>query len=256
MRIWPIYKKELRLYFTSAVAYAVLTAFLFMMGWFFQRIFFSFIGLSLQAAANPMLARDMNPTDMIMRNLLSNMSVILLFLTPLLTMRIFAEERRSGTIELLLTYPVRDGAVLLGKYFAALTLYGVMIAITLVYPTILWRFGARLEWGPLVTGYLGLMLLGAAFLAIGVLSSSLTENQIVAGISTFAVLLALWVAGWFADYAGPTWGGVLRHLSVLEHNENFAKGVLDTKDLIYYVDLSVIALFLALRSVESRRWRA
>ncbi len=255
MRIWPIYKKELRLYFTSAVAYAVITAFLFIMGWFFRAIFFNYVSMSLQAAANPMLAREMNPTDVVMRPLLSNMSVILLFLTPLLTMRIFAEERRSGTIELLLTYPVRDGAVLLGKYLAALSLYGVMLALTLAFPAILWRFGARLEWGPLLTGYLGLVLMGSAFLAVGLLSSSLTENQIIAAVSTFAVLLGLWIAGWFADFAGPTWGGVLRHLSLLEHNESFGKGVLETKDLIYYVDFTLLGLFLALRSVESRRWR-
>ena len=255
MRVWPIYKKEVRLYFTSAVAYAVLTAFLFIMGLFFIGIFSAFVRYSLQAAANPMMARDLNATDMVMRQLFSNMSVILLFLTPLLTMRVFAEERRSGTIELLLTYPVRDGAVVLGKYLAALTLYGVMLSMTLVYPAVLWRFGSRLESGPLLTGYLGLVLMGAAFLAVGFLASSLTENQIIAAISTFAALLALWVAGWFADAAGPTWGGVLRHLSLIEHNENFSKGVLNTKDLIYYLDFTLLSLFVTLRSVEARRWR-
>jgi ABC-2 type transport system permease protein len=97
--------------------------------------------------------------------------------------------------------------------------------------------------------------MGSAFLAIGLLASSLTENQIIAAVATFAVLLGFWIAGWFADYAGPTWGGVLRHLSLLEHNENFGKGVLDTKDLIYYVNVTLLGLFLALRSLESRRWR-
>ena len=254
MRVWPIFKKEMRLYFTSPVAYVVLTIFLVIAGWFFYNIFAFFTLASMQSAMNPAMARDLNVTDSVMRPLVSNISVILLLLMPLVTMRLFAEERRSGTIELLLTYPVRDGAVLVGKYLAALALYALMLALTLLYPGIVVYF-ARLEWGPLVTGYVGLLLMGSTFIAVGIFASSLTENQIVASITTFGILLILWIIGWSADYVGGVWGKVLQHLSILEHNDNFAKGVLDTKDIAYYLNFIALALFLTLRSLEARRWK-
>jgi len=253
VRIWPIFKKEIRLYFTSPVAWVVFTMFLLIGGYFFYSIFAFYTLASMQSAMNPAMGRDLNVSDSVMRPLFSNISVILLLLMPLVTMRLFAEERRSGTIELLLTYPVRDGAVLAGKYLAAFALYAIMIALTLLYPGIVVYF-ARLEWGPVLTGYLGLLLMGGMFIAVGVCASSLTENQIVAAITTFGVLLLLWVLGWSADYAGGTAGRVLQHLSLLEHNDSFAKGVLDTKDIIYYANFIVLALFLTLRSLEARRW--
>ncbi len=255
MKVWPVFKKELRLYFTSPVAYVVFIIFLVISGYFFS-IYFAFFSLmSMQSAMNPAAARDLNVTEGILRPLFSNISVVMLLLMPILTMRLFAEEKKSGTIELLLTYPVRDGEVLLGKYAAAAVLYLAMLLFTALYPGMLAYF-ARLEWGPLLSGYLGLVLLGGAFLAIGVLASSLTENQIVAAIATFGVLLIFWMIGWSADFAGPGWGKLLSHLSVLEHFDSFAKGVIDTKDVVYYLDFTVLALFLTLRSLESKRWRS
>lgn len=254
MKVWPVFKKELRLYFTSPVAYAVGTIFLLIAGYFFYSIFAFFTMASMQAMMNPAMARELNVTDSVMRPLFSNVSVILLLIMPLLTMRLIAEERRAGTIELLLTYPVRDGAVLAGKYLAALALYAMMIGLTLVYPGMVAYF-AELEWGPLATGYLGLLLMGAAFLAVGLFASALTENQIVAAVITFGVLLMFWVIGWSADYAGGAFGRVLAHLSILEHNESFSRGVLDTKDVIYYLNFTALALFLTLRALEARRWK-
>jgi ABC-2 type transport system permease protein len=254
MKIWPIFKKEMRLYFTSPVAYVVLAIFLVIAGYFFYSIFAFFTMASMQAAMNPQMARDLTVTDSVLRPLFSNVSVILLLLIPLLTMRLFAEERRSGTIELLLTYPVRDGAVLVGKYLAALTLYVIMLIFTLVYPAMLLYF-ARLEWGPLATGYLGLLLMGATFLSVGIFASSLTENQIVSSLITFGVLLIFWVIGWSAENVGGVWGKVLSDLSILEHYDTFAKGVLDTKDVIYYLNFTALGLFLTLRSLEARRWK-
>jgi ABC-2 type transport system permease protein len=251
--VWPIFKKEMLLYFTSPVAYVVLTIFLLIVGYFFYSIFAYFTVASMQAAMNPMMARDLNVTDGVMRPLFSNVSVILLLLMPIITMRLFAEERKSGTIELLLTYPVRDGAVLVGKFLAAFALYALMLFLTLLYPAIV-AFFARLEWGPLVTAYVGLVLLGGTFLAVGLLASSLTENQIVAAIGTFGALLIFWVIGWSADYAGPVAGRLLSHLSIIDHYDSFARGVLDTRDVIYYVNFIVLALFLTLRSLEARRW--
>jgi len=254
VKIWAIFKKEMRLYFTSPVAWVVLTIFLLIAGYFFYSIFAFFTQASIQSAMNPQMGRDLNVTDSVMRPLFSNISVILLLLMPLVTMRLFAEERRAGTIELLLTYPVRDGAVLAGKYLAALGLYAIMIGLTLLYPAIVVYF-ARLEWGPVFTGYLGLLLMGATFIAVGVFASSLTENQIVAAITTFGALLIFWILGWSADYAGGTAGRVLQFLSILEHNDSFSKGVIDTKDVLYYLNFTVLALFLTLRSLEARRWK-
>jgi ABC-2 type transport system permease protein len=253
VRIWPIYKKELRLYFTSPVAYVLLTIFLFIAGYFFYNIFGFFTRASMQTAMNPGMGRDLNVTDSVLRPLFSNMSVILLLLLPLVTMRLFAEERRAGTIELLLTYPVRDGAVLVSKYLAALTLYGVMVAGTLAYPAILLYF-TRVEWGPLATAYLGLMMMGAMLLGIGIFASSLTENQIVAALIAFGISLMFWIVSWSAEFAGGPLGTVLTHLSILEHNDTFSKGILDTKDVIYFVDFTALFLFLTLRSLEARRW--
>jgi ABC-2 type transport system permease protein len=253
MTIWPIYKREVQQYFTSPVAYVILAIFLFITGLFFYAIFSGFAQASMQIAMNPGMGRDLNVMDSVLRPLFDNMRVILLLLMPLVTMRLFAEERRSGTIELLLTYPVRDGAVLVGKYLAAMTLYAAMIGGLLAYPAFLAYF-ARVEWGPLLTGYVGLLLMGAMFAAVGLFASSLTENQIVAAIVTFGILLSLWIIGWLAAFVSGPVGAVLTHLSILEHNDTFAKGVLDTKDVIYYVDFTALALFLALRSLEARRW--
>ena len=254
MKIWPIFKKEMRLYFTSPIAWVIGSIFLLVAGYFFYSIFAFFTLASMQSAMNPAMGRELNVTDSVMRPLFSNLTVILLLLMPMVTMRLFAEERRSGTIELLLTYPVRDGAVLLGKYLAALVLYLLMLAGTLLYPAIVVYF-ARVDPGPLLTGYLGLVLLGATFLAIGLFASSLTENQIVASLVTFGTLLIFWVIGWSAEYAGGTLGSVLRHLSLIEHFDSFAKGVLDTKDIVYYLNFTILALFLTLRSLEARRWK-
>ena len=181
------------------------------------------------------------------------MSVILLLMMPILTMRLFSEEKKSGTIELLLTYPVRDGEVLLGKYLAALPSSRHAGAYVRVPAIMAWV--APLELGPLATGYLGLLLQGAAFIAIGILISSLTENQIVAAVATFGTLLIFWVIAWASDSAGGNLGRILSHVSLTEHFDSFSKGVIDTKDLIYYLNLTILALFLTLRSLDSKRWR-
>ena len=254
MKIWTMMKKELRLYFTTPVAYGVVFCFLLITGYFFYSIFAFYTMASMQAAMNPQMGRDLNVTDSVMRPLFSNVSVILLLLMPLVTMRSFAEERRSGTIELLLTYPVRDGAVLLGKYLAALVLYACMLVLTLVYPGIVVYF-ARLEWGPLLTVYVGLLLMGATFIAVGICISSFFENQIMAGTVTFVVLLMFWVIGWSAESAGGVWKTVLSELSIIEHFDTFAKGILDTKDVIYYLAFTSLALFIGLKSLEARRWK-
>ena len=254
MRWVPVFKKEMRLYFGSPVAYAFLALFLLIAGWMFSQIFLIFSEMSMRSFMQPMAAQNLNPTENVMRPVFSNMSVVLLFFIPMLTMRLFAEEKRSGTIELLLTYPVRDGEVLMGKFLAAGAVYVILLALTLAYPGLMWAFG-RVEWGAILSGYLGLLLLGAAFLAVGVFISSLTENQIIAGSATFGVLLAFWLIGWGADAAGGKLRSLLQYLSIIEHMDGFGKGVIDTKDVVYYVTVAAFALFLTLRSLDAKRWK-
>jgi ABC-2 type transport system permease protein len=254
MRWLPVFKKEMRLFFGSPVAYVVFTFFLLISGWFFSQIFLYYSDLSMRSFMQPGMAQNLNITESVMRPLFTNMSVVLLFFMPMLTMRLFAEEKKSGTIELLLTYPVRDGEVLAGKFLAAEALYVILLGLTLVYPGIITYF-TRIEWGPILTGYLGLLLTGATFLAVGVFISSLTENQIVAGFGTFGVLLALWIIGWGAESAGGNLRAVLQYLSITEHMDTFSRGLIDTKDLVYYLSAIALALFLTLRSLDSKRWR-
>ena len=254
MRWLPVFKKEMRLYFGSPVAYAFLALFLIISGWMFSQIFLIYSEMSMRAFMQPMGPQSLNPTENVMRPLFSNMSVVLLFFIPMLTMRLFAEEKRSGTIELLLTYPVRDGEVLLGKFLAAGAVYLLLLVLTLTYPALMAAFG-RIEWGAVLTGYVGLLLLGAAFLGVGVFISSLTENQIVAGSATFGVLLAFWLIGWGADAAGGRLRTLLQYLSIIEHMDGFGKGVIDTKDVVYYVTVTAFALFLTLRALDAKRWK-
>jgi ABC-2 type transport system permease protein len=250
-----IFKKEMRLYFGSPVAYVVFTFFLLITGWFFSQIFLFYSDASMRSFMQPQFGQNLNVVDNVMRPLFSNMSIWILIVFPLITMRLFSEEKRSGTIELLLTYPVRDGEVLAGKYLAALALYVILLGLTLLYPGLVAYF-TRVEWGPILTGYLGLVLMGALFLAVGVLMSSLTENQLVAGIATLAVLLGIWVIGWGAEFAGGNVRTVLQYLSIGDHLEGFTRGLIDTKDLVYFVTGVALALFFTLRSLESKRWRA
>lgn len=254
MRWLAVFKKEMRLFFGSPVAYVVFTFFLLISGWFFSQIFLYYSDISMRSFMQPGMAQNLNITENVMRPLFTNMSVVLLFFIPMLTMRLFAEEKKSGTIELLLTYPIRDGEVLAGKFLAAGALYAILLGLTLLYPGLIAYF-TRVEWGPILTGYLGLLLTGATFLAIGLLVSSLTENQIVAGFGTFGILLGLWIIGWGAEFAGGNLRTVLQYLSITEHMDTFSRGLIDTKDVVYYASAIAIALFLTLRSLDSKRWR-
>jgi ABC-2 type transport system permease protein len=183
------------------------------------------------------------------------MSVVGLFLIPMITMRLFAEEKRTGTIELLATSPVRDAEVILGKWLAAVILYGCMMLLTALNFVFIFKYGNP-DWKPLAVAYLGLLLQAAALLAIGTFISTLTRNQIIAGAATFGVCLLLWVLGWVSGYETATWAQVLSYMSVITHFESFAKGVLDSKDAVFYLTLTFLGLFFTARSMESLRWRS
>lgn len=252
--ILAIFKKELRSYFVSPVAYGVLAIFTVIAGYFFWIITAFYQTASLQSMMNPQAAQGLNPTEWVFRPLFRNLAVVMLFMMPALTARLLAEEKKQGTAELLFTYPIRDLELLLGKFLAALALFAGMLALTLAYPLLLTPF-IRIEWGPTLAGYLGLLLLGLAFLALGILISSLTEHQLIAFSVAFGAALLLWIVSWPADQAGATARTVLNHLSIIAHQESFAKGLIETKDVIFYLNFTLFFLFLTLRSLESKRWR-
>lgn len=249
-----ICQKELRSYFVSWIAYVLLALFGFVFGFFFwsfvQR--FVFIGMEMQMRGQ---TYPMNLNDELIRPLLSNTSVIALFFIPIITMRLFAEEKRSGTIELLATSPIQDWEIVFGKWLAAMALYASMLLFTGLNVLFLFRYGHP-DWKPLLIGYLGLLLQAGALLAIGTFISSLTKNQIIAGAVTFAVCLILWVIEWPSEFESATWARVLSYLSIVTHFESFGRGVLDLKDGIFYLTAIFLGLFLTARSMESLRWRS
>jgi len=249
-----IFKKELKSYFASPIAYLLLTIFAVIFGFFFYSAtrFFVLQGMQMQMMGRGM---PMDVNEYVIRPLLTNASVIGLFLIPMITMRLYAEEKRSGTIELLMTSPVRDLEIVLGKWLAALVLYAAILGVSGINMSILFAFG-RPDWKPILVGFLGLLLQGGCLLAIGIFISTLTRNQIIAGGATFAVCLMLWVLDWVSAYDQSAWGKVVSYLSVVTHFEPFAKGVIDTKDVVFYLSMIFFGLFLTARSVESLRWRS
>jgi ABC-2 type transport system permease protein len=249
-----ICKKELRSYFVSPIAYLLLTMFALIFGFFFWNSVGYFNMMSLESQMRGQ-SFPMSVNEYVIRPLLSNVSVIGLFFIPMITMRLFAEEKRTGTIELLATSPIRDIEVIIGKWLAAVILYMVMLAFSAVNFAFLFKYGNP-DWRPLAIGYLGLLLQAGGLLAVGTFISTLTKNQIIAGAATFGVCLMLWVMEWVAGYETAAWARVLAYLSVITHFESFAKGVLDSKDALYYVSLIFLGLFLTSRSMESLRWRS
>lgn len=250
---WAIFKREMSVYFTSPIAYAVTIIFLVITGYFFAASLSAYSIYSLQAFQNPQL-KGLNLADMVVAPMMSNMAVIMLLMLPALTMRLMSEEKKSGAHELLFTYPVRDIEVVLGKYLAALAVFAVMLALTSTHQLFLLALGKN-TLAAAAPGYLGLLLLGGAFIALGLMVSTLTENQIVAAVVSFGLLLLLWVAGWSASFTSSSLGEVLKYISIVTHFEGFAKGLIDTKDLAYYLLFIFSCLFLSLRSLESKRWR-
>ncbi len=249
--VMTIAGKELRSYFGSPVAWVLMGLFAILFGYFYN-VYLNFFVSPMQQQFGPPPTKNVN-SEMI-RPLLQNASVLILFLLPMITMRTYSEEKRSGTIELLLTSPVTDVQIILGKFVGAIGLYAGLLAVTFLYVILLFGFGSP-EWKPILSGYLGLFLLGASFVSIGLFISSTTKNQMVAGAASFVVLLMFWIINWFADSSGPTTAAILNYLSVTQHFDDFGKGVIDTKHLVFYASFIAFGLFLTLKSVDSERWR-
>jgi len=226
--VLAIAQKELRSYFSSPIGYVLVGLFALLFGWFF----YNYLAIFVRNSEQMMMGGQM----------------------PMITMRTYSEEKRSGTIELLLTSPLSDAQIILGKFLGAMGLYAAMLGVTVLYMLILFWYGNP-EWKPIVAGYLGLLLMGGCFVSMGLLVSSLTKNQIVAGVGTFALFLFLWVINWIGESAGPTARDIVSYLSITEHFDDFARGVIDTKHLVYYLSFITFGLFLTAKSVDSERWR-
>ena len=244
--------KETRGYFSSPVAWVILGLFAALFGYFFGVYLYSFVQESM--SGGQFGPRPVNVNQSMIRPLLGNTSVLILFLIPMVTMRTYAEEKRSGTIELLLTSPLKDGEIIVGKFLAAMAMYLGMLAVTAVYMGVLFIWGNP-AFLPIVSGYFGLLLLGGGFIAMGLFISSLTANQMVAAAASFVVFLLLWIINWFADYAGTFFAPILRYLSVTEHFDDFGKGVLDVQHIVFYLSFIAFGLFMAMKSVDKDRWR-
>lgn len=248
--------KELRAYFHSPIAYIVMTAYTILCGYtFFSRaaLFISY-GMRM-AMMGGMGGPPLSLNEIVIRDYLEGvLTVVLLFLIPLITMRLYAEEKRSGTIELLLTSPLTDFEIILGKFLGSLALYAALILITFMYIGVLFLYGNP-NGKPLVANVLGLSLYGAALLALGMWISTFTKNQIVAGVVGMVVFLLLYILHWGEEVAGRTVGPVLSYAALSTHLDNFAKGVIDLGDVIFFLSLIALGLFLTARSVEALKGR-
>ncbi|MBF0502946.1 MAG: ABC transporter permease subunit [Candidatus Riflebacteria bacterium] len=236
MKILAILKKELQTYFFSPVAYIIFASFLLITGYLFAVVMIN----TKLATLEPMFG---------------NAAFILLLASPLLTMRLISEERRSNSMELLLTSPISPVEIVMGKFLACFTLYLVLILLTVQYPIILAQYADHLDMGPIYSGYIGLILLSAAFVSIGLFASTLTENQIVAAMISFGGMLMFWVFGWVKYALDNPLGESLAQLSILDRYQNFMRGVVDSGNVIFFVVFTVLWLFLATRVLESERWR-
>lgn len=250
--IWTIARRELYAYFVSPIAWVLLTIFAFLSGVFAYDLSAFFVTSSLESQMSGQ-SFPMNINERIISPLFSNIAVVGLFLIPLITMRLFAEEKRQGTIELLATSPVHDLEIVIGKWLSAVLMYGALLVVLFADIAFVFLHGNP-DWKPVATGFLGLLLFGSCLLALGTFVSTLTKNQIVAGAICFAASLLLWIASWSSFSNSPT-AQFFYQLSIVSHLDSFSRGVIDTKDLVYYLSMIFFGLFLTSRSLESLRWR-
>jgi ABC-2 type transport system permease protein len=248
MTVLALFRKELVSYFVSPLFYVVGAVFLSLCGFFFytRLMFFVQYGFGIDILGNFWLA--------LLAGAPYSISMVLLLVTPLLTMRSFAEERKLGTIELLLTYPVRDGELLAAKVAACAVVLCLLLAATLLYPLFIHSI-SPFPWSPVLVGYIGLFLLSLSFIACGVFVSSLTENQVVAAIGTLGILIFFWMLTWNATATSAGLFGVLVRFSMFDHFENFARGVITAGDVAYFIIIVILFGYLTLRVLEARKWR-
>lgn len=242
--VYAIFRKEMGHYFVSPVAYVLVGVFLLLSGFFFNLYV---VDANDQSADAP---------TWILRAFLGFIALVILFFLPMITMGVYAEEKKRGTMELLMTSPITEIQIVVGKFLAALTMFAAMLLPTAAYTAFIWRHSDPVPpLRMLLAGYLGVLLFGGALLALGLFLSSLTENQIIAAALTFAAFLLLWAIDFGVRGAGGAAGDVLQYLSVINHFDDFTRGIIDTSGVIYYVSFIILFLFLTVRSVDSMRWR-
>jgi ABC-2 type transport system permease protein len=254
--ILAIMKKEFLTYFRSPIGYVVIVIFLIFSGYLFysETTLFSYECMRseqyMQYMENESIPMNMNVY--VISPFFMSMGFLFIFIIPLLTMRLYSEEKKTGTIEFLLTSPVKHFQIIMGKFFGALLMLVVMLGLSLLYLLFLEWIGTP-EWSSIGTAYLGLFLCGATFLALGIFVSSTTENQIISGFITFGLFLMLWIIQWAAEFSSSTNGSVISYLSVLTHMKTFVMGIIDTRDIIYYLTMIIFGLFMTNHSLESFR---
>jgi ABC-2 type transport system permease protein len=253
--VLAIWQREMKSYFVSPIAYVVLTVFLFLSGFFFYSILTAVVQSTMMQQQMGQGMQAVDVPGIVTRSFFGTTSVILLFMIPMLTMGLFAEEKKRGTIELLLTTPVGNFQAMMGKYLASLTFLVIMFFASGVTISALFIYGHP-ELKPILAGFLGLLLYGAALLAVGLFISTLTENQIIAVVITFGVILVLWLIESFSTGATGVTKDVLSYLSVISHLDDFIKGVIDTSHVVFYLTFAFMGLFLTYRSLESMRWKS
>ena len=250
----PFIRKELRAYFYSPIAYIVAGVFLGLIGYFF---FSSLQGFSMQAIQLSGSGKELsgfNPTNVIMKGLFRSMGTVFILLTPLITMRLIAEERRNRTMELLMTSPLSITTIIMGKYLAAVIIY-VMIILSTLYIPLTIEYFSTVSWWHILSAYVGLILLGMAMIAIGVFCSAVTDKQVIAAVLTIGILVLFWFVGGVIGGHSEDISKVMKELSLFSHYENLYNGLFDTRDVMYLISVSVVALFLAHRVLESGRWK-
>ena len=254
MNIWTITKKELKSFLYSPIAYILTAFFLLVSGFFFYNILAWANDQTMRMMQSGQGMNRININQMLFEPFFNNMTIILMFLLPMLTMRLFADEKKMRTEELLLTSPVRISAIIIGKYLAALIIYTIILLLTATYAIFVFANGNP-ELAPLLTAYLGLFLLGAVFIAIGLFASALTENQVIAAVISFSSIILIWVISWVGESGPGAWRGILTYLSFFSHFKNMVSGVIDTQDIVYYLTFIFLGLYLTRSIFEFRKWR-
>jgi ABC-2 type transport system permease protein len=253
--VQAIIAKELRCYFVSPIVYVVGAVFLLLFG-LLSYLYVGFAGAqAIQLMQMQGGMAQINLNDLVFRNLFASMRIVLLLILPILTMRLFAEERKLRTFEFLMTSPIRINDIVLGKFVSVFVIYLGLLSLTGLVPTVLMLF-SDFDWNPIWTGYLGMVLLGALFISVGVFASAVTENQIVAAFVSFGLLLTLWLIAGLGSLFGDTLAGrVISYVSYMEHYDRLVRGLIDTSDLVYFGSGLILMLFLSHRIVESTRWK-
>jgi len=251
---WVIAKRDLGSFFNSPIFYVVTTVFLVIYSWMFFQILSGFSAYSMQVAQRPELNIGVNLNDHVISGSLQNISVVLLMLIPVLTMKSFAEEKKSKTMSLLLSSPVRGIEIILGKFTACMIVIAIMLFLS-SYSVIALLMSGNPELGPILTGYLGLLLMSGCFISIGVCASSMTDNQIIAAVLTFGFSLFMFIIQWATQTASPGLAEVLNFLSLVDHLDRFMRGIPNSSDIIYYLSFIGFCLFLTHRVLDSGRWR-